>query len=85
MGRHLVTALTYPWLRHWAIGGHPVALDDIATELGRVRSLLQALDLIQVDRDTWHPGAGAETLLPRATALAHLFRHDGPGREGTVE
>jgi len=75
-----LAALTHPWLARWAIGGRPVTPDDVDTSLGGARHLLEALDLVQVDRNTWHPGPAAETLLPHATALAHLFR-----REGTVE
>lgn len=71
-----LAALTHPWLDRWAIGGRPVTPDDIDTRLRQVRHLLEALDLVQVDRSTWHPGPAAQTLLPRATALAHLFRRE---------
>jgi len=74
-----LAALTHPWLERWAIGGRPVTPATIDTELGAARYRLEALDLVQVDRNTWHPGPAAETLLPRATALAHLFRREGTG------
>jgi hypothetical protein len=71
-----LAALTHPWLDRWAIDGRPVAPTDVDTRLLQVHHLLEALDLVQVDRNTWHPGSSARTLLPRATALAHLLRRE---------
>jgi hypothetical protein len=59
------------------VAGRPVTPDDVDTRLADVRYRLEALDLVHVDRGTWHAGPAAETLLTRATALAHLFRRDG--------
>jgi hypothetical protein len=36
--------------------------------------VLRGLDLVEYDHPTWRPGPSARTLLPRATALAHLGR-----------
>lgn len=68
----------HPWLRRWAIGGRPVTAADLATELSREFPLMRALELVDHEplrhRDPWRPGPSATTLLPRATALAHLLR-----------
>jgi len=72
-----LAALIHPWVGRWAIGGRLVTPADVDTSLGGVRHLLEALDLVQVDGSTWHPGPAAETLLPRVTSLAHLLRRDG--------
>lgn len=72
-----LAVLAHPWLHRWAIGGRPVTPDDVDTSLAVLGSLLEALDLVQVDGLNWYPGPAAEVLLPRATALAHLFRRHG--------
>jgi hypothetical protein len=72
--RSELAALSHPWLDRWAVGGRPVTPDDVDTRLTVLSDQLEALDLVQVDRRTWHPGPAAETLLPMATALAHIFR-----------
>jgi hypothetical protein len=50
-------------------------LDEGCTrqELYRLQSALVGLDLIQTDKGTWTAGSSALCLLPRATALAHLW------------
>ena len=71
-----LAAFAHPWLGRWAIGGRPVTPDDVATELGRLRGLLEGLDLVQTVGPHWLPGPAAEALLPRATALASLLRRE---------
>jgi hypothetical protein len=77
MPRAELAELTHPWLDRWSVNGSPVTPDDVDTRLTTVSDCLEALDLVQVDRRVWHPGPSADTLLPRATALAHIFRRQG--------
>lgn len=77
--RQEVAVLTHPWLEFWSVEGRPVTADDVDTSLSSIRDLLEALDLVRVEGSIWHPGPSAETLLPRATSLAHIFRQ---GRDG---
>ena len=53
--------------------GQPLDQSRIRHELYRLQPVLVGLDLIETDRETWTPGPGARWLLPRATALAHLW------------
>jgi hypothetical protein len=53
--------------------GQPLDEDRIRHDLYRIQSVLVALDLIQDDKGTWTAGPSARWLLPRATALAHLW------------
>jgi hypothetical protein len=65
----------HPYLDRWGVNGRPVTPDDVQRELNRLGSTMQALDLVERDWPTWQPGSSARTLLPRATALAHIWRH----------
>jgi hypothetical protein len=77
LSRQEVAALAHPWLERWSVEGRPVTADDVDASLTSVRDVLEALDLIRVEDRIWHPGPSAETLLPRATSLAHLLRRQG--------
>jgi hypothetical protein len=50
-------------------------LDEVRVlaDLNRLRFTLVGLDLIEASRGTWSAGRSARWLLPRATALAHLW------------
>jgi len=50
-------------------------LDEVRVlaDLNRLRFVLVGLDLIETSRGTWAAGPSARWLLPRATALAHLW------------
>lgn len=74
--RSEVAVLAHPWFPMWAVNGHPLTPDDLDTALAHVAARLEALDLVVTDRLTWSPGPSAETLLPRATALARIFRRE---------
>jgi hypothetical protein len=79
-----LAAAVHPHLgRGWSVGGRPVTPADVGSSLNSVGSLLQGLDLIESDWSTWRPGPSALTLLPRTTALAHLWAalpgDPGPG------
>ena len=75
--RREVAVLAHPWLELWSVEGRPVTPDDVDTSLGSIRDLLEALDLVRVEGRSWYPGPSAETLLPRATSRAHIFRQQG--------
>ena len=70
-----LAALVHPYLGYgWATGdGTPVDEGHIRRDLYRVRACLVGLDLVAVDDDVWSAGPSARWLLPRATALAHLW------------
>lgn len=53
--------------------GSPLDVARIRSELYRLELVLVALDLTQTADDTWTAGPSARWLLPRATALAHLW------------
>lgn len=79
-GPQPVTALAeraHQWLGHgWAHSdGSSVTHRDVELRLHRLSSALQGLDLITPDcaERCWQPGPCAASLLPRATALAHLW------------
>ena len=58
----------------WVTGeGHPLTERRVVKELYRLQAVLVSLDLIEAERDTWSEGPSARWLLPRATALAHLW------------
>lgn len=70
----LATAV-YPHVEHgWSINQHPVTPADVQRQLDRLSATMQALDLVHRTYPTWNPGPSATTLLPRATALTHLWR-----------
>jgi hypothetical protein len=50
-------------------------LDEVRVlaDLNRLRFVLVGLDQIEASRGTWSAGPSARSLLPRATALAHLW------------
>lgn len=59
----------------WARGGAPLTADDITRQLTRAASVLEGLDqLTRRPGGLWEPGPGASWLLPRAAALASLWR-----------
>ena len=58
----------------WTIDGEPLDAERVGLEIARITAVLRGLDLVEYDRPTWRPGPSARTLLPRATALAHLGR-----------
>ena len=53
--------------------GEPLDENRTRRELYRLQSVLVGLDLIRADEQTWTAGPSAVWLLPRATALAHLW------------
>lgn len=70
-----LAACLLPWTSRWSIEGRPLSADDVQHRLGRLSATLQALDLVEREWPLWSAGPSARTLLPRATALAHLFGH----------
>ncbi len=72
----LLAATAHPWLGAWAVNGRPVTVDDVRQELLYSAATMEALDLIERDRGTWRAGPSATTLIPRATALARVWRAD---------
>ncbi|MGQ0574527.1 MAG: plasmid pRiA4b ORF-3 family protein [Pseudonocardia sp.] len=64
----------YPWFDHgWSTEGRPLTEDDVRRSIGMLGNELRALDLVEHDWKTWSAGPSARTLLPHATALAHLW------------
>ena len=58
----------------WVTGdGEPLDQGGIRSRLYHVQSVLVGLDLVATDKGTWTAGPSARWLLPRATALAHLW------------
>jgi Plasmid pRiA4b ORF-3-like protein len=53
--------------------GQPLDEARALNELYRLELVLLGLDLIHVSTEMWTPGPSAQWLLPRATALAHLW------------
>ncbi len=71
----LATAV-YPYVEHgWSVNGHPVTPADVKRQLDHLSATMQALDLVHRTYPTWSPGPSATTLLPRATALTHVWRN----------
>jgi hypothetical protein len=70
-----LAARVHPYLGHgWMTAdGRPVDEGHIRRDLYRYRACLVGLDLVAVDDDMWSAGPSARWLLPRATALAHLW------------
>jgi hypothetical protein len=56
--------------------GQPLDEAQILSDLYRLESVLLGLDLIESPTGVWTPGSSARSLLPRATALAHLWSVD---------
>jgi hypothetical protein len=64
----------FPMLGHrWMSDGHPLTDMDVRMSIARDTSVLTGLDLIETSWPVYRAGASARTLLPRATALAHLW------------
>lgn len=57
----------------WAVDGEPISEHDVRTALARLHPQLVGLDLIDSEVREWRAGPSAQWLLPRATALAHLW------------
>jgi hypothetical protein len=53
--------------------GQPLDKARILSDLYSLQSVLVGLDLIQTSKGVWTAGPSARWLLPRATALAHLW------------
>ena len=53
--------------------GEPLGESGTLTELYRLEAVLTGLDLIETTDGAWAAGPSARWLLPRATALAHLW------------
>jgi Plasmid pRiA4b ORF-3-like protein len=69
-----LAALAQPFLGHrWAVNGQPMTVQDVKSSLYRLHSTLEGLDLMEADQGNWAPGPSARTLIPGATALAHLW------------
>jgi len=64
----------FPMLGHrWMVDGHPLTEMDVRMAIAGASSELTGLDLIEDSGPRYLAGASARTLLPRATALAHLW------------
>ncbi len=64
----------FPMLGHrWMADGHPLTDVDVRMSIARATSVLTGLDLIETSWPVYRAGLSARTLLPRATALAHLW------------
>lgn len=57
----------------WTVDGEPITEHDVRMALARLHAHLAGLDLIVTDGWEWRAGPSAQWLLPRATALAHLW------------
>jgi len=57
----------------WSINGRPLTEHDARISINRLDDVLSGLDLVVTDWHTWSAGPSARCLLPRATALAHLW------------
>ena len=67
----------------WSSNGRSLTQDDVVMQMYRLAPVLEALDLVHVDRRSWSAGPAALTLLSRATALAQIWtngRHNIPAR-----
>ena len=56
----------------WRRGDDPTTVHDVEHTLRAMSHQFQALDLVEVNRSVWSPGASARSLLPGATLLADL-------------
>jgi hypothetical protein len=80
--RELATAVL-PYTERWSINGRPITPHDVGDQLGRLSRHMEALDLADnAGWQRWAPGPSARTLIPRATHLAHLWRHRAPDQPG---
>ena len=69
-----LAAKVFPLLGHrWVSDGHPLTEFDVRMSIAGCTSVLTGLDLIETQWPIWRAGPAARTLLPRATALAHLW------------
>jgi len=57
----------------WSVDGRPLTQVDVRLSISRLGPVLRGLDLVGSDWHTWSAGPSARWLLPRATALAHLW------------
>jgi hypothetical protein len=74
-GSQELAARLFPRLGHgWMTsGGERLHVAAVRTQLLHLHTVLVGLDLVASDWDTWTAGPSARWLLPRATALAHLW------------
>lgn len=56
----------------WRRSENAITAHDVERTLRAMSHQLQALDLVEVNRSVWSPGASARSLLPGATLLADL-------------
>jgi hypothetical protein len=64
----------HPLLGRWVHpDGTPLSTPDVRREISRLAAPTQALDLLTIHDSLWAPGPAAHTLIPRATALAHIW------------
>ncbi len=69
-----LAAKVHPRLSNrWSIDGRPLTTEDVRSSISHLGLELRALDLVAGDWGHWCAGTSARTLLPRATALAHLW------------
>ena len=62
------------YVGRWTMNGQPMTMQDVASALRGLRTTLEGLDMIESPHwGTWGPGPSARTLIPAATALAHLW------------
>jgi len=67
----------------WLSDGHPLTEADVRMSIARSTSVLTALDLVETDWPLYRAGPSERTLLPQATAPAHLWStaSDEPGSQ----
>lgn len=64
----------HPLLGHgWIRNGQPLIESDLRSSIGHLGAVLRGLDMIETDGAIWCAGPSARCLLPRATALTHLW------------
>ena len=75
-----LAARLLPLLGHGWMTSEGQPLDETLTrsDLYRLEWAMEALDLIRTSRGTWSAGPSALWLLPRATALAHIWSQAPP-------
>jgi hypothetical protein len=65
----------------WSSNGRSLTQEDVVMQMYGMAPVLEALDLVHVDRRSWSAGPAALTLLSRATAQAQVWtsgRHKIP-------
>jgi len=69
-----LASTVFPMLGHrWVSDGHPLTAVDVRMSIARSTSVLTGLDLMETSWPVYRAGPAARALLPRATALAHLW------------